>query len=395
MTFLRHTQSEEQHMQGQRFALVISWRWDRSVSSRCAAALIHKKITSEEKEEDRDCTGLVWSGLHTPEQDQSRTELSRAGAGQDHTRARPEHTPEQDRSRQEHTRAGPDHTRAGPEHTPEQDRTTHQSRTGPQARAGRTNTCYGGPDWRLLQEDRLLNHWCDAGAVRGPVQSAGLVLSLPPSLRRLQDSQRRVELSPGHSVPRSRHRAADRLRGVHRWPWPLTHPGSENTELQILSLCVCLGYFLFDLSWCLLHRSEGPVMLAHHAASVLGILLTLWLGSSGCETCGVIFGSELTNPLLQSRWFLRELGLYESLLGDAVDLLFIGLFAFVRVGVGTAMFYRQLTSPRPALVMKLGGVVMYVLAWVFMVDIARFGFKKSRIKYNRWKERRQLRDRRD
>ncbi|KAJ0004124.1 hypothetical protein NQD34_010338 [Periophthalmus magnuspinnatus] len=170
-------------------------------------------------------------------------------------------------------------------------------------------------------------------------------------------------------------------------PWPLTHAGSENTELQVLSLCVCLGYFLFDLSWCLLHRSEGPVMLAHHAASILGILLTLWLGSSGCETCGVIFGSELTNPLLQARWFLRQVGLYETVLGDLVDVLFISLFAGVRVGVGTAMFYCQLTSPRPALLMKLGGVVMYVLAWVFMVDIARFGYKKSKMKYRRWKER--------
>ncbi|XP_072301699.1 TLC domain-containing protein 5 [Eucyclogobius newberryi] len=169
-------------------------------------------------------------------------------------------------------------------------------------------------------------------------------------------------------------------------PWPLTHAGSENTELQVLALCVCLGYFLFDLSWCVLHHSEGVVMLAHHAASVLGILLTLWLGSSGCETCGVIFGSELTNPLLQSRWFLRESGRYDSLLGDAVDVLFIVLFAGVRVGVGTFMFHHQLTSPRPALVMKLGGVVMYALAWVFMVDIARFGYKKSRGRYRKWKE---------
>ncbi|KAJ0062199.1 hypothetical protein NL108_017689 [Boleophthalmus pectinirostris] len=128
-------------------------------------------------------------------------------------------------------------------------------------------------------------------------------------------------------------------------------------------------------------------MLAHHAASVLGIVLALGLGSSGCETCAVVFGSELTNPLLQARWFLRRAGLYESVLGDAVDVLFVALFAGVRVGVGTVMFYRQLVSPRPALVMKLGGVVMYALAWVFMVDIARFGYRKSRAKYRKWKER--------
>lgn len=162
--------------------------------------------------------------------------------------------------------------------------------------------------------------------------------------------------------------------------------GTENTELQIFSLEVCLGYFFFDLGWCVYNRSEGPVMLVHHAASMTALLLALLMGVSGCETCAVIFGSELTNPLLQSRWFLRQLGRYDGLLGDMVDLLFITLFASVRVGVGTVMFYCELTSPRTTLVMKLGGVVMYVIAWVFMVDIARFGYKKSRAKYKRWKE---------
>ncbi|XP_071751485.1 TLC domain-containing protein 5 [Centroberyx gerrardi] len=173
-------------------------------------------------------------------------------------------------------------------------------------------------------------------------------------------------------------------------PWPFTHAGTENTELQTFALAVCLGYFFFDIGWCVCYRSEGPVMMAHHAASIFSILLALLMGESGCETCGVIFGSELTNPLLQTRWFLRQLGRYDSLLGDAVDLLFILLFATVRVGVGTVMFYCELTSPRPSLVMKAGGVVMYVLAWVFMVDIARFGYKKSRAKYKKWLENHKL-----
>ncbi|TWW75203.1 TLC domain-containing protein 5 [Takifugu flavidus] len=175
-------------------------------------------------------------------------------------------------------------------------------------------------------------------------------------------------------------------------PWPFTHAGTENTDLQIFSLEVCLGYFFFDLGWCVFNRSEGPIMMAHHAASIVGLLLALVMGVSGCETCAVVFGSELTNPLLQIRWFLRQLGLYDSLLGDVVDLLFIVLFAIVRVGVGTAMFYCELTSPRTTIIMKLGGVVMYTIAWVFMVDIARFGYKKSRAKYKRWKETQELKE---
>ncbi|XP_037604880.1 TLC domain-containing protein 5-like [Sebastes umbrosus] len=175
-------------------------------------------------------------------------------------------------------------------------------------------------------------------------------------------------------------------------PWLFTHAGTDNTVLQTFAMAVCLGYFLFDMGWCVRYHTEGPIMLAHHTASIVGILLALFMGVSGCETCGVIFGSELTNPLLQTRWFLRQLGLYNSLLGDAVDLLFILLFATVRVGVGSVMFYCELTSPRTTLIMKLGGVAMYGLAWVFMVDIARFGYKKSRAKYRRWRENHKLKE---
>ncbi|KFV02049.1 Transmembrane protein 136, partial [Tauraco erythrolophus] len=37
-------------------------------------------------------------------------------------------------------------------------------------------------------------------------------------------------------------------------PWPLSHPGSPNTTLQVHVLCLSLGYFLFDLCWCVICR---------------------------------------------------------------------------------------------------------------------------------------------
>ena len=141
-----------------------------------------------------------------------------------------------------------------------------------------------------------------------------------------------------------------------------------------------LSYFLFDMAWCIYFRTEGLVMLAHHTISILGIILTLVLGESGIESCAVIFGSEITNPLLQARWFLRQTGRYESRLGDAVDVSFVLLFVLMRIVVGANMLYCELISPRPKFVIKCGGVAMYVLSWVFTVDIARFTVRK----YRRW-----------
>ncbi|XP_059405088.1 TLC domain-containing protein 5-like [Carassius carassius] len=169
-------------------------------------------------------------------------------------------------------------------------------------------------------------------------------------------------------------------------PWPFTHPGTENTYLQILALVLSLGYFLFDMAWCVYFHTEGPVMLAHHTMSILGLVLALGLGESGIETCAVLFGSEITNPLLQARWFLKRMGRYDSLAGDVVDLLFILLFASVRIGVGSRLLYCELASPKPLLIVKVGGVAIYTLSWIFMIDIARFACKKTRTKYRRWKE---------
>ncbi|KAK9962132.1 hypothetical protein ABG768_007510 [Culter alburnus] len=173
-------------------------------------------------------------------------------------------------------------------------------------------------------------------------------------------------------------------------PWPFTNPGTKNTPLQITAMVVSLGYFIFDMGWCVYFRTEGLVMLAHHTMSILGIMLTLWLGESGIESCAVLFGSEITNPLLQARWFLKHSGRYNSFLGDLVDVLFVLLFVFMRIFVGGNMLYCELTSPRPKFIIKCGGVAMYALSWVFMADIARFAYRKSHVKYQHWMNRHRM-----
>lgn len=169
-------------------------------------------------------------------------------------------------------------------------------------------------------------------------------------------------------------------------PWPFDHPGTLNTPLQIGALVFSLGYFIFDMAWCVYFCTEGPVMLAHHTMSILGILLTLWLGESGIEACAVLFGSEITNPLLQMRWFLKQTGHYRTLLGDIVDILFVLLFVLMRIFVGGTMLYCELISPRPRFFIKCGGVAMYALSWVFMVDIVRFAIRKSNSWHKQQKE---------
>ncbi|KAJ7304982.1 hypothetical protein JRQ81_010717 [Phrynocephalus forsythii] len=86
-----------------------------------------------------------------------------------------------------------------------------------------------------------------------------------------------------------------------------------------------------------------------------------------------------------ARWFLREQGLYHTLVGDVVDFFFVVLFGGVRIGVGAWLMYCVLLSPKPKWFIKLGGVIMYGVSWVFMVSICRFARRKSIKKYHAWK----------
>ncbi|XP_015281156.1 PREDICTED: transmembrane protein 136-like [Gekko japonicus] len=173
-------------------------------------------------------------------------------------------------------------------------------------------------------------------------------------------------------------------------PWPLTHAGDPNTALQVCLMCLTLGYFLFDLSWCICFGSEGDLMLFHHMLSVAGLVLVLLLGESATEINAVLFVSEITNPLLQARWFLREMGRYPSLAGDMVDFLFVALFVVLRIVGGAWIMCVVMASTRTIWVLKMGVLAMYLVSLGFMLDISRFARKKVMKKYSAWKTGREL-----
>uniref|UniRef100_A0A8C8VHQ3 TLC domain-containing protein n=1 Tax=Pelusios castaneus TaxID=367368 RepID=A0A8C8VHQ3_9SAUR len=168
-------------------------------------------------------------------------------------------------------------------------------------------------------------------------------------------------------------------------PWPLTHAGTPNTPVQVQVLCLTLGYFIFDLSWCMYFKTEGDLMLSHHTLSICGMMVVLGLGKSATEVNAVVFVSEITNPLLQARWFLREMGLYHHFIGDVVDFFFVTLFLVLRIGVGGRILYSMITSPNPIWLLKIGGLAMYVVSLGFMVEICSFSRRKLLKKYHAWR----------
>ena len=51
------------------------------------------------------------------------------------------------------------------------------------------------------------------------------------------------------------------------------------------------------------------VMLIHHVIGILGLSYEVYTHWCGTVAIIFIFGGELTNPILQCRWFIKKLGL--------------------------------------------------------------------------------------
>ncbi|XP_060604190.1 TLC domain-containing protein 5-like [Ruditapes philippinarum] len=168
-------------------------------------------------------------------------------------------------------------------------------------------------------------------------------------------------------------------------PWPFTQSGGHSTPYQHYVITMSLGYFLLDLSWCLYFKTEGPVMLVHHTMSIVGLTVCFLLKYYGIEMITTLFGSEVTNPLLQCRWFLRETNNYDSILGDVVDVAFMTLFGLFRIVLGTCLLYSYFGQESTDWLGRLAGVLIYSMGWVFWVNIVQYSIKKYRKKYGKSK----------
>ena len=116
-------------------------------------------------------------------------------------------------------------------------------------------------------------------------------------------------------------------------------------------------------------------MMTHHTLSIVGLAWMLVSGKYGTEMIATICGSEVTNPLLQLRWFLRGVGGRSSQLGTAVDVTFAGSFFLVRIALGSvflAFYLRQSTD----VIGRAGAVSIYAISWIFWLRICRYAVRR-------------------
>lgn len=159
-------------------------------------------------------------------------------------------------------------------------------------------------------------------------------------------------------------------------PWPFTYIGYPPNTLHCDIIIISFGYFLFDLLWCLYMRTEGALMLTHHIFSIIGLAYVISFNIYGCESTAILGASEFTNPLLQLRWFVKQMGKYNGITASLIDWSFVVLFVTARIIVGGALYLWLLLSPRMEALPKFGGALMYCVDVLFSVHLGMFIHRK-------------------
>ncbi|CAH1405633.1 unnamed protein product [Nezara viridula] len=159
-------------------------------------------------------------------------------------------------------------------------------------------------------------------------------------------------------------------------PDPIYSPGEDNTDLQVLTMLVSIGYFVYDFGWCIKHQPEPKIMLYHHLASICAIYYILLHGSSGSEAVGGLGSLELTNPLLQIRWLLRYLGYMDTIVYKVIEVTFFILFLLVRLGYGSWLLIAVVGSQKSAIPVKICTILLYLISLAFIYSIGRFVIRK-------------------
>ena len=117
-------------------------------------------------------------------------------------------------------------------------------------------------------------------------------------------------------------------------------------------------------------------MLIHHALSILSLSRILMKGVSGTEAIAGLLGLEITNPLLQLRWFLRSSGYKDSIIFALVELVFMAMFFVMRIIGGSYLYYCTISHSRPDIETKVLATAFYLLSWVFMIYIVQYFIAK-------------------
>ncbi|KAG6445683.1 TLC domain-containing protein 5 [Manduca sexta] len=132
------------------------------------------------------------------------------------------------------------------------------------------------------------------------------------------------------------------------------------------------GYFAFDLLWCVVYWSESALMLCHHISALIAITIYMQKQYTGCTFACTLALLEITNPLLQIRWFLKNGGQNKTVIFMIVEVTYLVMFVLARGILGTYLMYKILNSDVFDTDQKIISVIFYIVSAGFLYNIFKY-----------------------
>lgn len=170
--------------------------------------------------------------------------------------------------------------------------------------------------------------------------------------------------------------------------------GDPNTTYEKRLIYTAVGYFLYDFAAMAYYGLLDTAMSFHHWSCIVGMSLPLTRGVSANYVVQGMFVAEGSNPFMHVRQILRHYGLRYTRAYETMEVLFMIIYIFGRIIMGTYTSWSTACCQHNNLIVKLAALGLLVQSAFFiqqMLGILRKRFKeisdrkKLRIK-SRWFE---------
>lgn len=170
--------------------------------------------------------------------------------------------------------------------------------------------------------------------------------------------------------------------------------GDANSTYEKRLIYTAVGYFLYDFAAMAYYGLLDTAMSFHHWSCIIGMSLPLTYGMSGNYVVQGMFVAEASNPFMHARLILRHYGLRYSRAYETMEILFMIIYTFGRIIMGTYTAWSACSCHSNYLIIKIAAIGLLLQSMHFsqqMLGILRKRFKeislrkKMRIKI-RWFE---------
>lgn len=141
------------------------------------------------------------------------------------------------------------------------------------------------------------------------------------------------------------------------------HPGScgdPNTTFEKRLIYTAVGYFLYDFSAMAYYGLLDAAMSFHHWTCIVGMSLPLTAGVGANYVVQGMFVAEASNPFMHVRIILRHYGLRYTRAYETMEILFMIIYIFGRVIMGTYTAWSTACCHHNFLIVKLAAVGLLV-----------------------------------